>query len=451
MEASSVHVTEEAKPCLKDGEKETSIRYPLPVTCHPSPVTRYLSPVTRYPLPVTRHPLPVTRYPLPVLLRSSYMKIPLLDLNAQLATIRPELKNAIDRVIESTHYVNGPEVADLEQKIADYTGVKYGIGVSSGTDALLVALMALDIQPGDWVITTPYSFFATAGVVSRLKAIPVFADIDPKTYNIDPLKLREWFDQNPDKINKVKAIITVHLYGQCSDMDLILDVANRYGIPVIEDAAQAIGSRYPSKSGVKKAGTMGLMACFSFFPSKNLGGIGDGGMVVTNDLTLAEKLGKLRNHGSHPKYYHSLIGGNFRLDTIQAAALLVKFPHLESWSRARQAHATYYDSHLNIPEVKTPTVAYRRDFHIYNQYILSVSEKRDELRKWLSENQIGTEIYYPVPFHLQECFRDLGYRKGDFPNSEYAAEHTVALPVYPELTMEMQDYVVEKIKEFYKA
>ncbi|MDD5766032.1 MAG: DegT/DnrJ/EryC1/StrS family aminotransferase [Candidatus Marinimicrobia bacterium] len=379
------------------------------------------------------------------------MKIPLLDLNAQLATIRPELKDAVSRVIESTHYIMGPEVADLEQKIAGYSGVKYGIGVSSGTDALLVALMALDIQPGDWVITTPYSFFATAGVVSRLKAIPVFVDIDPETYNIDPLKLRDWFDQNPGKINKVKAIIPVHLYGQCADMDPILETADRYGIPVIEDAAQAIGSQYPSKTGIKRAGSMGTMGCFSFFPSKNLGGIGDGGMVVTNDSALAEKLVKLRNHGSHPKYFHSMIGGNFRLDTIQAAVLLIKLPHLESWSRARQVHATHYDTRLNIPELKIPTVAYRREFHIYNQYILSVADKRDELRKWLSENQIGNEVYYPVPFHLQECFKDLGYRKGDFPNSEYAAEHTIALPVYPELTMEMQDYVVEKIKTFYKA
>ncbi|MFA4838846.1 MAG: DegT/DnrJ/EryC1/StrS family aminotransferase [Candidatus Neomarinimicrobiota bacterium] len=379
------------------------------------------------------------------------MKIPLLDLNAQLATIRPELKNAIDRVIESTHYIMGPEVADLEQKIADYSGAKYGIGVSSGTDALLVALMALDIRPGDLVVTTPYSFFATAGVVSRLKATPVFVDIDPETYNIDPLKLCEWFDQNPDKINKVKAIIPVHLYGQCADMDPILEVADRYGIAVIEDGAQAIGSQYPSKTGVRRVGSMGKMGCFSFFPSKNLGGVGDGGMVVSNDSVLSEKLVKLRNHGSHPKYFHSMIGGNFRLDTIQAAVLLVKFPHLESWSRARQVHASYYDAQLNIPEVKTPTVAYRREFHIYNQYILSVAEKRDELRKWLSENQIGNEVYYPVPFHLQECFNDLGYRKGDFPHSEYAAEHTIALPVYPELTKEMQDYVIEKIKAFYKV
>jgi len=379
------------------------------------------------------------------------MKIPLLDLNAQLATIRPELKDAVSRVIESTHYIMGPEVADLEQKIAGYSGVKYGIGVSSGTDALLVALMALDIQPGDWVITTPYSFFATAGVVSRLKAVPVFIDIDPETYNIDPLKLRDWFGQNPDKVNKVKAIIPVHLYGQCADMDPILETADRYGIPVIEDAAQAIGSQYPSKTGIKRAGSMGTMGCFSFFPSKNLGGIGDGGMVITNDSALAEKLVKLRNHGSYPKYFHSMIGGNFRLDTIQAAVLLIKLPHLESWSRARQVHATHYDTHLNIPELKIPKVAYRRESHIYNQYILSVADKRDELRKWLSENQIGNEVYYPVPFHLQECFKDLGYGKGDFPNSEYAAEHTIALPVYPELTMEMQDYVVEKIKAFYKA
>jgi len=377
------------------------------------------------------------------------MKIPLLDLKAQLDTIRDEVKTAVDDVLESTRYIMGPKVTELEEKVADYCGANFAVGVSSGTDALLISLMALDVKPGDLVLTTPYSFFATAGVVSRLNAIPVFVDIDPDTYNIDPEKLREWFQKNPDKTGSVKTIIPVHLYGQCADMDPILELANQYGIPVVEDAAQAIGSRYPSKDGVKRAGYLGTMGCFSFFPSKNLGGIGDGGMVTTNDEQVAEKLIKLRNHGSHPKYYHAMIGGNFRLDPIQAAVLLVKLKHLNAWHAGRQKNAEFYDEHFTVTTLKKPVIAYRRDYHIYNQYILSVPEKRDELRKHLAANDVGHEVYYPVPFHLQECFRYLGYKKGDFPNSEYAAEHIIALPIYPELTDEMKKYVVEKVEEFY--
>jgi len=309
----------------------------------------------------------------------------------------------------------------------------------------------LEVKPGDLVITTPYSFFATAGVVARLGAKPVFVDIDAETFNLDPVCLKVWFEKNPSEINKVKAIIPVHLYGQCANLDPILEIAGEHGIPVIEDAAQAIGSRYPSASGgLKKAGTLGLMGCYSFFPSKNLGGIGDGGMIVTNDSHLAEKLVKLRNHGSHPKYYHSLIGGNFRLDTIQAAALLVKLPHLENWHAARQKNAAFYDQAFSGSPIKVPVVAYKREYHIYNQYIILVPERRDDLRKYLSKSEIGCEVYYPVPFHLQECFKYLGYHKGDFPNSEYSAEHSLALPIYPELTEEMQAYVAEKVVEFYK-
>jgi len=307
----------------------------------------------------------------------------------------------------------------------------------------------LEVKPGDLVITTPYSFFATAGVVARLGAKPVFVDIDAETFNLDPVCLKVWFKKNPSEINKVKAIIPVHLYGQCANLDPILEIAGEHGIPVIEDAAQAIGARYPSKTGVKKAGTLGLMGCYSFFPSKNLGGIGDGGMIVTNDSHLAEKLAKLRNHGSHPKYYHSLIGGNFRLDTIQAAALLVKLPHLENWHAARQKNAAFYDQAFSGSPIKVPVVAYKREYHIYNQYIILVPEKRDNLRKYLSESEIGCEVYYPVPFHLQECFKYLGYHKGDFPNSEYSAEHSLAIPIYPELTREMQAYVAEKVVKFY--
>ncbi|OEU61695.1 MAG: transcriptional regulator [Desulfobacterales bacterium PC51MH44] len=373
------------------------------------------------------------------------MKVPLLDLNAQLQTIEKEVKHAVNEVIDSTRYIMGPKVEELEAKIAEYTGAKYATGVSSGTDALLISLMAMDIGPGDIVITTPFSFFATAGVIARLNATPVFVDIDPDTYNLSPAALRKWFESETEKQNKVKAIISVHLYGQCADMDPILEVAREYNIPVIEDAAQAIGARYLSMTGTKKAGAMGTMGCFSFFPSKNLGGMGDGGMVVTNDADIDKKLKKLRNHGAKPKYYHALIGGNFRLDPIQAAILLVKLPHLDKWHSMRQKNAAYYDENLNVKGIRKPVVAYKREYHIYNQYVISVMEQRDDLRKFLAENNIGTEIYYPVPFHEQECFRHLGYKSGDFPNSEYAATHTIALPIYPELTIEMQDYVIEKL------
>lgn len=373
------------------------------------------------------------------------MKVPLLDLKAQLQTTEKEVKVAVNEVIDSTRYIMGPKVAELEEQIAEYAGAKYATGVSSGTDALLISLMAMDIGPGDIVITTPFSFFATAGVIARLGAIPAFVDIDPDTYNLSPTALLKWFESETEKRNKVKAIIPVHLYGQCVDMDPIIAIAGRYNIPVIEDAAQAIGARYPSKTGTKKAGTMGTMGCFSFFPSKNLGAMGDGGMVVTDDAAIDEKLKNLRNHGAKPKYYHALIGGNFRLDSIQAAILLVKLPHLDNWHSMRQKNAAYYDENINVKGIKKPLVAYKRESHIYNQYVISVAEKRDELRKFLAEHNIGTEIYYPVPFHEQECFRSLGYKSGDFPNSEYAAKHTIALPIYPELTTEMQDYVIEKI------
>ena len=375
------------------------------------------------------------------------MKVPLLDLKAQLKTIEKDVKDAVNEVIDSTRYIMGPKVAELEEQIAEYTGVKYATGVSSGTDALLLSLMALDIGPGDIVITTPFSFFATVGVVARLGATPVFVDIDPDTYNLSPAVLRRWFESETEKRDKVKAIIPVHLYGQCADMDPILEIAGRFGIPVVEDAAQAIGARYPSKSGIKKAGAMGTMGCFSFFPSKNLGAMGDGGMIVTNDADIDEKLKKLRNHGARPKYYHALIGGNFRLDPIQAAILLVKLPHLDEWHSMRQENAAYYDENLSIKDVTPPVVVYKKEYHIYNQYIISVMEQRNELKNFLTENNIGTEIYYPVPFHEQGCFKYLGYQPGDFPNSEYAATHTIALPIYPELTTEMQDYVIEKLRE----
>jgi dTDP-4-amino-4,6-dideoxygalactose transaminase len=377
------------------------------------------------------------------------MKVPLLDLNAQLITIEQDLKNAVNRVIDSTQYILSNEVQQFEEAIASYIGVRFGIGVSSGTDALLVSLMCLDVTQDDLVITTPYSFFATAGAISRLGATPVFVDIDLDTYNISIDALSDWFHNNQDKVAHVKAIIPVHLFGQCANMEGVEKVASKYEIPIIEDAAQAIGAKYLYEGKEKFAGSMGLCGCFSFFPSKNLGCIGDGGMVVTNNEAFAQKLQIFRNHGAMPKYYHKYIGGNFRLDSIQAAVLLAKLPYLDSWHKMRQDNASYYDENLNGSCITTPSLVYPRKYHIYNQYIISVSKMRDELRAYLTDNDIGSEVYYPVPFHEQECFKHLGYKNGEFPNSEYAAKHTLALPVYPELTREMQDYVIEKILHFY--
>ncbi|MGI9328483.1 MAG: DegT/DnrJ/EryC1/StrS family aminotransferase [Pseudomonadales bacterium] len=377
------------------------------------------------------------------------MNVPLLDLDAQLQTVGEDVRAGIESVIQSGRFINGPEVSSLESQIADYCGVKQAIGVSSGTDALLVSLMALGIGTGDLVLTTPYSFFATAGAVARLGATPVFVDVQADSYNLCPEQLAQWFLANRESIPSVKAVIVVHLYGQCADMSPILELANAYGVPVIEDAAQAIGARYEHGGEQMSAGSMGDIGCFSFFPSKNLGAMGDGGMVVTQSEKTGELIRKLRNHGASPKYYHQLIGGNFRLDTIQAAVLCAKFPHLQDWHAARQKNAAYYDEQLGeLVAVVTPKVAQSRAFHIYNQYVVHVSE-RDELRAHLQANQIGTEIYYPVPFHLQECFKELGHRRGDFPVAESAADNSLALPIYPELDVSAQAYVVEKIREFY--
>lgn len=377
------------------------------------------------------------------------MQVPLLDLKAQLERIQDELRAQVDEVIESCVFINGPKVTELEAQIAEYCGAMHAIGVSSGTDALLVALMALDIGPGDNVLTTPYSFFATAGAVSRLGARPMFVDIDPESYNLSPEKVRDWIVRNPEDAARVKAIVPVHLYGQCADMDGLLEIAREQGWRVIEDAAQAIGSRYRGRGEVRSAGSMGDIGCFSFFPSKNLGGAGDGGMVVTSDTPLAEKIAKLRNHGSHPKYYHDLIGGNFRLDAIQAAVLLAKLPHLDQWHGERQANARYYDEQLaGLNTLQTPVIQEDRDFHIYNQYVIR-AERRDEFKAFLSSRDIATEVYYPVPFHEQNCFEYLGYRKGEFPVAERSAESTLAIPIYPELTREMQDHVIASIREFY--
>jgi dTDP-4-amino-4,6-dideoxygalactose transaminase len=372
------------------------------------------------------------------------MHVPLLDLKAQYAPLREEMHRVVDALFESQYFIMGPAVAECEKLIANYSGCAHAIGVSSGTDALIMALMAEEIGPGDEVITTPYTFFATAGSIARVGAKPVFVDILPDTFNIDAAQIEAKITKN------TKAIMPVHLYGQCADMDAITEIAARRGLTVIEDAAQAIGSEYHGR----RAGSMGHYGCFSFFPSKNLGAAGDGGMVVTGDAETAEKLRMLRNHGMKPKYYHSILGGNFRFDTLQAAVVNVKFPHLDAWSASRQANATRYRrlfaeaGLVQSGAMQLPVeVSHRR--HIYNQFVIR-AERRDELLAHLKEHDIGSEIYYPVPLHLQQCFAQLGYREGDFPASEAAARETLALPIYPELTNEQAAYVVDCIRRFYR-
>jgi dTDP-4-amino-4,6-dideoxygalactose transaminase len=369
--------------------------------------------------------------------------VPLLDLKAQYAPIREEVRAAVDKVMDSQVFIMGPEVQMLEEEVAAYAQCRYGIGMSSGTDALLAALMAIDIGPGDEVITTPYTFFATAGCIARLGARPVFVDIDPHTYNIDPDKVAARVTP------ATKAIIPVHLFGQVAEMEQITAVAQRFGLAVIEDAAQAIGAEL----GGRRAGSLGQMGCFSFFPSKNLGGFGDGGMVVTNDAALATKLDILRKHGSQPKYYHKVVGGNFRLDAIQAAVLRVKLRYLDSWTQGRQRNAARYRelfAATGLSEMAGFVLPHEMPLrrHIYNQFVVRVPQ-RDELLAHLKQAKIGTEVYYPVPMHLQECFADLGCRPGDFPHSEAAAMETLALPIYPELNDEMIVSVVQAVANFY--
>lgn len=364
--------------------------------------------------------------------------VPLLDLKAQYLTIREEIHAAMDRVIESQYFILGPEVEALEREVAAYSHCDYGIGVSSGTDALVVALMAIDLQPGDEVITTPYTFFATAGSIARLGGRPVFVDIDPLTYNIDPANIEAAITP------RTRAIMPVHLFGQMADMDPIMEIAGRHNLVVIEDAAQAIGAEYKGR----RAGSIGHLGCFSFFPSKNLGGFGDAGMVTTSDPDLADKVKLLRGHGAQPKYHHKVVGGNFRLDALQAAVLRVKLRYLDGWTAARQHNAICYRQML--AEAGTPVglpwdAGYGR--HIYNQFVIR-SDHRDALMAHLKDRQIGTEVYYPVPMHLQECFASLGYKSGDFSASEWAAPHVMALPIYPELSEQMLISVVDAIVEF---
>ncbi len=378
------------------------------------------------------------------------MIVPLLDLSAQHEPIRQDILAAIERVIDTNSFILGEEVTALEKSVASYCQTQYGIGVSSGTDALLVALMALGIGMDDEVITTPLTFFATAGCITRLGAKPVFVDVDPVTLNLDPEKIKVAIT------SKTRAILPVHLYGQCADMDPILAIATKHDLPVIEDAAQAIGAEY--RDG-RRAGSMGTVGCLSFFPSKNLGALGDGGMVVTTDEALADRVRLLRTQGGRPKYYHKAVGGNFRLDALQASVLNVKLPHLDRWTSMRQQNAMRYEKlfkETGLAEkvgLRIPEAVYQEanveHYHIYNQFILRVP-RRDELRSHLKEEGIGSEIYYPVPLHLQDCYQSLGYKAGDLPVAEKACQENLGLPIYPELKQDQLEFVMKTIRKFYE-
>jgi len=389
------------------------------------------------------------------------MNVPFLDLKAQYKTLKQEIDKKILEVVESQKFILSSEVTELEKKIASYTGTKYAIGVSSGSDALIVSLMALGIGKDDAIVTTPFTFFATVGAIIRVGARVVFCDIDKKTYNMNPDSLEDVIKVEIKKqsSSRVKAVIPVHLYGQCADMVPILTSAEKYNLSVIEDAAQAIGAGYPSPSGVKNACGMGDLGILSFFPSKNLGAFGDGGMILTDNEKLAEKVRILRVHGAQNKYFHDIIGGNFRLDSIQAAVLLVKLKYLDHWSQKRQHNALLYDrlfdetgltasGILQVPDAVYKPIGIPR-YHIYNQYVIR-AKKRDELQKYLTSKGIATAIYYPLALHLQKCFAYLDYKEGDFPETEKATTEVLALPIFPELGDDQQEYIVASIKEFYE-
>ncbi|MHC4711883.1 MAG: DegT/DnrJ/EryC1/StrS family aminotransferase [Planctomycetota bacterium] len=364
------------------------------------------------------------------------MQVPLLDLKRQYAEIEPHVKEAIEGVLSTQRFIMGPKVAELEERIAAYCGTAHAVACASGSDALLLALWALGVGPGDEVITTPFTFFATGGSISRLGAAPVFVDIEPDTFNMNPDLIEPRITENS------KAIMPVHLFGQCADMDRVNEVAARHDLPVIEDAAQAIGAGYRNRW----AGSLGAMGAFSFFPTKNLGGYGDGGIVTTDDEALYDMLSILRLHGSRPKYYHKYIGMNSRLDALQAAVLLVKLQHLDRWNESRRTNAALYNGLFEDADVVTPTE--RPEFyHIYNQYTIRV-KRRDELREFLKTKGIGAEIYYPVPLHRQECYAHLGYEEGSLPVSEQAASEVISLPVFPELSREEMEYVAASVREF---
>ncbi len=367
------------------------------------------------------------------------MKVPLQDLNAEYKTIRSEIVQAVSDVLDSQQFVLGPKVAQLEEKIAGLCHVSYGVGVSSGSDALLLALMALGIKQGDEVITTPFTFFATAGSIVRIGAKPVFVDIDPETFNIDPGKIEAALTAN------TKAIMPVHLYGQIAEMDDITSIAQKHQLVVIEDAAQAVAALYHDRP----AGSFGDAACFSFYPTKNLGAAGDAGMVVTDREDVANRLRQLRQHGEDSRYLHTTVGINGRMDGIQAAVLLIKLSFLDRWNQKRIENARHYTSNLqHIEQVTAPAVK-EYNYHVYHQYVIRCKQ-RDQLRQFLTEHEIGSGVYYPMPLHLQPCFSDLGYRPGDFPNAEAASKEVLALPVFPELARQQQDIVIETIKEYYR-
>jgi dTDP-4-amino-4,6-dideoxygalactose transaminase len=395
------------------------------------------------------------------------MRVPLLDLSEQYRTLAEPIRQRIDKVLSSQRFILGPEVEAFEQAICRFTGAPYAIGVSSGTDALLVILMAMGIGPGDAVITTAYSFFATAGCVARVGATPLFVDIDPATCNLSPAALERYIEKHcqtdaegtliDSTGRKIRAIIPVHLFGLCCEMDPIHVISERHGLEVIEDAAQAIGAEYhTTHMGIRTAGTMGEAGCFSFYPSKNLGAAGDAGMIVCRDEEFAKRLRIFRQHGMEPRYHHYFIGGNFRLDEIQAAILDVKLPYLASWSAARRAAADFYREEFTrtglANRIALPAEPYRErgvtNHHIYHQYVIRTPQ-RDALRAHLTKREIGTEIYYPIGLHLQKCFAHLGYKEGDLPETERATGETLALPIYPEISREAQRYVVDAIAEFF--
>ncbi|MEH7437957.1 DegT/DnrJ/EryC1/StrS family aminotransferase [Neobacillus drentensis] len=369
------------------------------------------------------------------------MKVPMLDLTEQYQELKAEILPALDEVMSKAHFILGDNVKKLEKDVAEYSNSKHGIGVANGSDALNISLLGCGVQPGDEVIVPSFTFFATAGAVARMGATPVFVDIDPKTFNIDPNEIEKAITP------KTKAIIPVHLYGQMADMDRIKEIADKHNLAIIEDAAQAIGALYKGK----KVGELGTTACYSFFPTKNLGAYGDAGMIISNDDEIAEKIRVLRVHGSKPKYYHHVLGYNSRLDELQAAILNVKFPHLNDWSDKRREKAETYTQLLQemVGENVVTPFAEGHNHHVFHQYTIRV-QKRDELQAYLKEQGVATMIYYPKPLHLQPVFAELGYKEGDLPETERAAQEAISLPMFPELKTEQQQYVVEKIREFYQ-
>ncbi|MFL6529891.1 MAG: DegT/DnrJ/EryC1/StrS family aminotransferase [Chthoniobacterales bacterium] len=400
-------------------------------------------------------------------LSPSGVQVPLLDLSHEYRSLREPIREAIDQVLATQQFILGPNVAALEREIAAYCGVPHAIGVSSGTDALLAIFMALGFGPGDGVITTAYTFFATAGCLARVGATPVFVDIDPATFNISPRAIEDYLTQRcrrdadgplrDERGRIMRAIMPVHLFGLCCEMDAINDIADRFGLLVVEDAAQAIGAEYPAKRGVERAGAMATVGSFSFYPTKNLGAAGDAGMIVCRDEALAHKLRVCRQHGMEDRYFHKFVGGNFRLDEIQAAVLAVKLPFLDEWSAQRRAIAHFYREQMTTrsltSQVQLPAEPFRgsdlTNHHIYHQFVIR-TEQRDALRAFLSEHGVGTAIYYPLGLHQQECFANLNYREGDLPETERACRESLALPIYPALTHEQQSFVVDTIAEFFR-